>query len=58
MSEALDIFKAWFKERSPKEKYEITSYICAKHKTANFDGYFAGPAPTQPSRCPHCGKTL
>ena len=58
MSEALDNFKAWFKDRSLKEKYEITSYICAKHKTANFDGYFGEPAPTQPLKCPNCGKVL
>ena len=58
MSEALDTFKAWFKDLSLRQKSEITTYICSKHKTANFDGYYVGPVPTQPSRCPHCGKTL
>jgi|LakMenE18May11ns_1017448.scaffolds.fasta_scaffold9498109_2 hypothetical protein len=57
MSEALDNFKAWFKDLSPKEKSEITSYICTKHKTANF-GYYGGPAPTQLLKCPTCGKVL
>jgi hypothetical protein len=59
MSKVLDTFVEWFNELRPSQKAEIVRYINNQQKIANFDGYYAGPAPTQKyNSCPHCGKPL
>lgn len=59
MSQVLDTFVEWFNQLTPKQKVEIARYVCDRQKTANFDGYYAGPAPGQGSKsCPTCGKPL
>lgn len=59
MSKVLNDFIEWFNELSPRQKREIARYVCNEQGLANFDGYYAGPAPgQQSSSCPTCGKPL
>lgn len=60
MSQALDEFIEWFDQLTLKERIQIVRYVCnRRRRTANFDGFYVGPAPTQQSNpCPTCGKPL
>jgi hypothetical protein len=44
---------------SRKRSQRLRMALSRKSQTANFDGYYAGPAPGQRSNyCPSCGKPL
>lgn len=60
MSESLNIFIMWFNKLTPDQQAEIVRCIYSNYdrqNIANFDGFFAGPLPSQGSNpCPTCGK--